>query len=854
MGVLHPELRRDLDIYDSAERTLIREPTSAAMMELNPLQYEIARRFDGKHAPAEIAAEIAAEYEIELPDGFVQSFEAVLGQKGLLMEVRIESPAAQRTAARAALRLLRRQGLSDPPTEQPDARAAIAIGLGLLARGEVISATSYFALAEEADPAARALRAYRDVTVAETARATLASVFPFPRKVLPNSDRIVELVHRAARILFTRPLLVVQLFLVVSGFFLLPFVDTQTVPFIPTNPIDWMMALAVISPLFFLHELGHAVTCRHFGGRVREIGVMLMMGIIPAAFADVTSSQAFPERRHRLLVVLGGLFVTMEIGGLAGWYVLLGPHGGFTHDVALRVFRSNLYVVLLNLVPFIPLDGYYALSEIIGVENLRARALETHSTPNLLKRGWPFWVVGLATTAEFVLILPVVLTVGLGWLVMPLTVALVLVALVQILRRARKQADPEAERRRVDGILFWFWLGARAWFAFYIVGVTIKLYTCFVGQWRGAGLILFCLMFGVRLLAPLWRRRPRTGPKPALHHRPWPLRLATIGACVVLYALIPLPRRSVVDGQVAPQEGGAARATTEGLIDRIEVRTGDAVRAGQVVAVVKNPELTAALARGRASLEERQALVALARAGLSPEERQALDAAVRARAAELAAARQRQAGLEGLAGLERQDVLQQAQEARQAAGTNLGEALGIRGARTEVDLDAVARAEAEARRMEVDLEATTKRAEGLVVRAPATGVVVTPDLDVLRGAAVREGDTILEVFRPDHLRVELYVPLDEAAADIRPGMRVQARLHATPDVLLHGKLESLEGRLRTIGAQSVLVGRAVLRGARGAPRAGARLTGFLELPPMALLHQMALPVLSYFRIDFWQFW
>ena len=58
----------------------------------------------------------------------------------------------------------------------------------------------------------------------------------------------------------------------------------------------WFTALAVI----LIHELGHAFTCKYFGGEVHEMGFMLMY-FQPAFYCNVNDAWSFPEVRLQAL-------------------------------------------------------------------------------------------------------------------------------------------------------------------------------------------------------------------------------------------------------------------------------------------------------------------------------------------------------------------------------------------------------------------------------------------------------------------------------------------------------------------------------------------------------------------------
>ena len=59
--------------------------------------------------------------------------------------------------------------------------------------------------------------------------------------------------------------------------------------------LAWLVCLAVIAA----HELSHGLTCKYFGGRVREIGFLLIY-FQPAFYCNVSNTWLFPKKSNRL--------------------------------------------------------------------------------------------------------------------------------------------------------------------------------------------------------------------------------------------------------------------------------------------------------------------------------------------------------------------------------------------------------------------------------------------------------------------------------------------------------------------------------------------------------------------------
>lgn len=121
-----------------------------------------------------------------------------------------------------------------------------------------------------------------------------------------------------------------------------------------------------------VHEFGHGAVLTHHGGRPGRMGVMLFY-LSPAFFCDVTDGWRLPRKGQRVAVALAGIATQVVIAGGAAVASLF--FSGAVRD-GLLVLAFVTYVAgLLNLVPFVKLDGYIALMSHLDVPHLRDRAL-----------------------------------------------------------------------------------------------------------------------------------------------------------------------------------------------------------------------------------------------------------------------------------------------------------------------------------------------------------------------------------------------------------------------------------------------------------------------------------------------
>jgi hypothetical protein len=141
------------------------------------------------------------------------------------------------------------------------------------------------------------------------------------------------------------------------------------------RPETLLAAWLVILGASTVHEYAHALTCKHFGGRVREMGFMLIF-FQPALYANVSDAWLFPEKHQRLWVTAAGGFIDLFVWALAilAWRV-------FAPETTINFIATVIAATagirgLFNLNPLIKLDGYYLLSDWLEIPNLRQRATD----------------------------------------------------------------------------------------------------------------------------------------------------------------------------------------------------------------------------------------------------------------------------------------------------------------------------------------------------------------------------------------------------------------------------------------------------------------------------------------------
>ncbi len=113
-----------------------------------------------------------------------------------------------------------------------------------------------------------------------------------------------------------------------------------------------------------IHEFAHAIVCKHNGGSVPRIGIMLMY-LTPALYCDVSASWRFPRTEQKVAVSLAGIASQILASSIT---LTLWLFSGL--PVLLEFSLLNLSVAAVNLFPLIKLDGYWVLAHMLNEPNL----------------------------------------------------------------------------------------------------------------------------------------------------------------------------------------------------------------------------------------------------------------------------------------------------------------------------------------------------------------------------------------------------------------------------------------------------------------------------------------------------
>lgn len=215
---------------------------------------------------------------------------------------------------------------------------------------------------------------------------------------LGNPDRLLDKLMPLARLLASRTMGIV--WLLVVGYALLQVGVHWTQ--LTQGHLDRVLSpsnlflLWLTYPCFkVLHELGHGLFTKVWGGQVNDCGLVFVVGT-PLPYVDASAATGFQSKRQRLMVGAAGMAVELFLAALALLLWLQLPNG------FLRDFLYNIMIIggvstlFFNGNPLMRFDGYHLLTDAFDLPNLATRANQQFS---YLLRRYAYGVSGVFSPA-----------------------------------------------------------------------------------------------------------------------------------------------------------------------------------------------------------------------------------------------------------------------------------------------------------------------------------------------------------------------------------------------------------------------------------------------------------------------
>ncbi len=325
------------------------------------------------------------------------------------------------------------------------------------------------------------------------------------------------------------------------------------------GPSNWLWLGVTLAITKILHELGHGLSCKHFGGECHEIGVMILV-LTPCLYCNVSDSWMLPSKWKRAAIGAAGMYVEILLAS-AATFVWWFSEPGMPNHLALRVmFICSISTVLFNGNPLLRFDGYYILSDVVEIPNLRQKS------SSILNRMMAKWCLGMELPEEPFLpqrnqlffALYTVAAIAYRWIIM-----------LSILWFLYKVFEP---------------------YGLQVIGQAIA-----------------AMAIGGMVLQPLWNLGKFFSTPGRMQQVKRKNLLVTVATVTVLIAgilFVPLPHRVNCSLELRARDAKLVYVEVPGRLEEVYVRPGDTVEKGQTLATFKNTDLRVELARLDGTLGE----------------------------------------------------------------------------------------------------------------------------------------------------------------------------------------------------------------------------------------------------------
>jgi putative peptide zinc metalloprotease protein len=413
----------------------------------------------------------------------------------------------------------------------------------------------------------------------------------FFRKSLFDPDRIFGKMAKPLWWVWTKPTFWIS-WAIIAFAALVFFAKAEGLDQALANLFNWHnLALMWVTTILLksVHELGHGLTCKHFGGEVHEIGFMSMV-FTPYFFVNVSDSWTMPNRKHRMLVSFAGIYVELIFAAFAVFLWASVQPGWFKDFLFNVIVICSVSTLLFNANPLMRFDGYYIMIDLIETPNLQQKSRL------LIQQKVTRWLFGSANAAKTDLLARMPLPkkrLPLFYLYAVLSWLYGYYVIYKLIVWMRPHLEPIG----LEGLTDWFAVLAFAgWVVVPLWHFVKHLHLSREdlkpkGRWRRIG-----VLFGIPLAA-------------------------FIGFCFV-----PVEKEITRHGAVELAEPEIVHPETGGFIREILVNEGDLVQPGTVLARLENRELNERATVASLDLR-RYELVLAAAIGLGkPEEVRQLEA------------------------------------------------------------------------------------------------------------------------------------------------------------------------------------------------------------------------------------
>ncbi|MBI4566858.1 MAG: efflux RND transporter periplasmic adaptor subunit [Planctomycetes bacterium] len=138
---------------------------------------------------------------------------------------------------------------------------------------------------------------------------------------------------------------------------------------------QWLTLWLTVFTVICLHELAHGYTCKHFGGEVHELGFLFLF-FQPCMYANISDAWTFPERYKRVCATIAGGYFEFFIGAICAFIWFATTAESSLNAVMYQAMCvCGFSTVAVNFNPMMKLDGYYLMCDLLETPNMKQNSL-----------------------------------------------------------------------------------------------------------------------------------------------------------------------------------------------------------------------------------------------------------------------------------------------------------------------------------------------------------------------------------------------------------------------------------------------------------------------------------------------
>jgi len=586
-----------------------------------------------------------------------------------------------------------------------------------------------------------------------------------------------------------------------------------------TIPLIYLTVIFVT----ILHELSHGYACKLYGGKVSEMG-FLMLYFFLYFYTNVSDAYLFPEKKKRLTVSAAGIQNQVVVWALAMivWR-LMAPETIFNR-VAFIIVTISFVGIIFNLNPLLKLDGYYYLVDKLGIPNLRARAF----------RYWKQRVFRLISPGQ------------------------------------PKVEYPPRETK----IYSWYGLAAIA-YSGALFGYVLYKFSGFIFSRTGIlgmailYLLVLYIVFEALKKSGFWKL-VMSERGSILRPRSWIIFAVALAGIVFLSVIIKMELKISQDCLIYPIESLTIRSSDAGYVELVldrgsgeknvqrlnlagqdmnvmsiepTVEEGDYVKAGQLIARISSTESESQLAESRANLDRARSQLELLEKGPRPDEIAQTDDLIEQVRMKLEKSNADLARSQELSakGMIPKDQLENDKTSNEILKSELSfyqkqKRLLKQGARPEE----LAIAEADIRAIEAKISRLETQLAANNISSPINGVVTS----------LKAGSDLLTVARIDTMRIRIPVP-EKEISPVTVGQRVKLKARGFPGETFDAVVTKISGQTESGEFQPVIVATANAANTNGLMKPGMTGRAKIYCGKLPIYKVLLWRMVRWFRVEFW---